>query len=191
MGIFTHESSEIFLYHIRISRPIPDEELIFTLDDTIMWIGDTFPVHEIRETSFSIREIHLAIVIDEISTSEVPCEIREKMSPCRGCHMNMDRISVILMEMDTILWFDSLSDIASSDLFHVDIAREIPFFSIDIDRKIRMPVYLIGPRDDDIGDSHQDHYEDNERNDFYKIFHRSDLRGEYQKDTFDKTIYDL
>ena len=117
MGIITHELSELFLYHISISRPIPDEELTFTFDDPIMWIGDTFSIHEIGEIFLSIREIHISIVIDEISTSEVPREIREKMSPRRGCHMNMDGISVILMEMDTILRLDSLSDIASSNLF--------------------------------------------------------------------------
>lgn len=57
--------------------------------------------------------------------------------------MHMDEVSFIIMKMDPILGFYSFSDITSAHFFHVDIFAKIPSFSIDIGRKIRMPVNLI------------------------------------------------
>jgi hypothetical protein len=122
MGIITHECIEFLLDRSSIAASIPDEETIFTPDDRIMRISDAFPIDEVIEIILFIRGIHFSIVIYEVSAPEIPLEIREKVSPSRGCHVDVDGISVILMEMDSILRFNSLRDIAPSDFFHIDIS---------------------------------------------------------------------
>ena len=52
--------------------------------------------------------------------------------------MDMDESSLPIMEVDTILWCDSLSDIATRYFFHISNRREVEFLSVDIDSKIRM-----------------------------------------------------
>lgn len=103
---------------------------------------------------FSIpRLVHFPIIIDEVPTSKVPHEIGEKISPRRCCHVDMDDISFVFMQMDTILWTDSYGDITSRDLFHVDITRKIPLFSIDHDEHIGVMMHFVWFFFEKIGDN--------------------------------------
>ena len=136
--------AEIFLFHfLSGSSSIPDEKLILTFDDEILWMYDWFPIDEVVDILTISCEIHLAIVIDEVATSWVPEKIREKVSPCRRCHMDMDEITLVLMEVDAILRLHIGRDIAARGLFHIDISTEVPLFSFDEYGEVGMIVNLI------------------------------------------------
>ena len=83
----------------------------------------------------------------------------------------MDEVSLVLMEMDAILWLHIGRDIAPRCLFHVDILAEVPLLAIQKDSEIRMMVSLIWSWNDNIGYSdHEENY-DNISEDFEKYFH--------------------
>lgn len=133
------------------SGSIIDEESIFTLDGSIGGIYDTFPIDEVVDIFPTSREVHLPIIIDDIATSCVPEEIREEVSPGRGCHMNMDEIPFILMEVNTVLRFHFGRDITSRGFLHIDILGKIPLFPIYKYGEIRMMMYLVWARNEHIG----------------------------------------
>lgn len=83
----------------------------------------------------------------------------------------MHEVSLVLMEVDAILWLHIGRDIAPRSLFHVDILAEVPLFPIEKDRKIRMPVYLIRTGDENIGDANREQNDDDTGENFEKWFH--------------------
>jgi hypothetical protein len=84
--------------------------------------------------------------------------------------MDMDEGSLAIMEVDTILWTNSLDDIATLHLLHVEISAIVDLPTIDIDSEVCMVVDLIGARHEDIGEAHW--YEDSEQGE-EGVFHRA------------------
>lgn len=83
----------------------------------------------------------------------------------------MYEVSLVLMEVDAILWLHIGRDIAPGSLFHIDIFAEVPLLPIEKDRKIRMPVYLIRTGDENIGDANREQNDDDTGENFEKGFH--------------------
>ncbi len=161
----------IFLHFLSCSCSIPDEKLILTFDDKILRVSHTFTVDKVENTLPASTEIHLPIVIDEVSTSHSPFEVREEVSPRRCCHMHMDEITLVLMEMDAILRLHVGRDIASRGLFHIDIPTEVPHFPIDEYCEVCMIVDLKWSGKENIRDSCCDGNENQDGENFDKEFH--------------------
>ena len=108
VGITWYESLPFFLYFSCCATSIPDEESIRTAHCDIRWGIDWLPIDIEVELPSSSSTIYLSIWIDEIARTDSPREIREEVSPGRSCHMYMDEISLIVVQMDAIFGEDSL-----------------------------------------------------------------------------------
>ena len=108
IGITWYESLPFLLYFSRCTTSIPDEESIRTVYCDIRWVIYLLPIDIEVELPSSSSAIHLPIRIDEIARTDSPREIREEVSPGRSCHMYMDEISLIVVQMDAIFGEDSL-----------------------------------------------------------------------------------
>lgn len=152
--------SVTLLHFFTCSSSIIDEELIFTFDNLIFRIIHELSIDEVIDVLPTSCEVHLSIVIHEVATSRIPEEIREEVSPGRGCHMNMDEIPFILMEVNTILRFHIGRDITSRDFLHINILGKIPLFLIYKYGEIRMMMYLVWARNEHIGHPNCDENDD-------------------------------
>lgn len=81
----------------------------------------------------------------------------------------MDKVSFVLMEVDTILRVDIGCDVTPGCFLHIVIRREVLEDTISIHREVGMPVYLVWSRREDVGESYRDE-EDEEPEDMF--FHR-------------------
>ena len=99
--------------------------------------------------------------------------------------MDMDEITLVLMEMDTILRLHIGRDIAPRRLFHIDISTEVPLFPLDIYREVRMVVHLIWTWDQYICDTNREQDDEDEGKNFEKWFH-CDLLREDRMMRFDR-----
>jgi hypothetical protein len=86
--------------------------------------------------------------------------------------MHMNEVSLIFMQMDPILWKDSLSNITSRDFFHVDIIGEVFLLAIDIYGEVRMMVHDERSRNEEIRESEGDSCDHESEK---KVFHRKKL----------------
>lgn len=147
------------------------EELISTLDGKILRVSHAFTVDKVENTLPTSCEIYLPIIIDEVSTSHSPFEVREEVSPRRPSHMHMDEITLVLMQMDAILRLHVGRDIATRSLFHVDISTEVPHFPVNEYCEVRMIVDLIWSGKENIRDSCCEGNENQDGENFDKEFH--------------------
>ena len=116
---FDDECIEFLSYFFNCACTIPDEESILTLDDEITRIIYDFSIQDIIETLPTSSCIDLTITIGNIVLSYSEIEIGKEISP-GGCrHVDMNEVSLPIMEMYSILRCDSLGDIATRDFFHV------------------------------------------------------------------------
>ena len=174
MRIFWNEYIKFFPHFFFSSCSIPDEESIFTFDDSICWIIDAFPIQKIVYIFPIFWSIYFPEIICEISASHSPQEVRKEVSPSRGCHMDMNEVSLVIMEVYSVLRCYSFSDIASAHFFHVDIFAKIPLFSIDIARKICMPVNLVRSWSEYIGETDSENENTEESENLEYFFHKKE-----------------
>ena len=141
-----NKSIKFFSYLTSCSCTIPDKESIFTLDYEVTRVIYDFSIQEVIEIIPTSSCVYLTITIGNIVLSYSEIEIGKEISP-GGCrHVDMNEVSLPIMEVYTILREDSLSDIATRDFFHIAWPREVPLLAIHIDREVRMPMYHIGTR---------------------------------------------
>ena len=86
--------------------------------------------------------------------------------------MDMDEITLVLMEVDAILRLHIGRDIAARGLFHIDISTEVPLFSFDEYGEVGMIVNFIWSWKDDIGDACREGDEHQDGECFDDEFHR-------------------
>lgn len=114
-----------------------------------------------------VRLIYLAIIIHDIPASKGPEEVGVEISP-GGCgHMDMYEVSLVLMEVDTILWLHSDGHITSRHLLHVDIFREVPLFSIYHYEHVGMMMDLVWFRFEEVGECRRDGNENERKENFF------------------------
>lgn len=136
-----------------------------------------------------VGKVHFPEIIHEVAASEVPHEIREKMAPRRGCHMDVYEVSFILVEVDPIRWHHSFTDITTFDLRHIDILAEIPLFPFDIDSHIRMVVHVVCLRPEERREIHSRPDKHEYRDDMEKYFFHTKMEKEW--DLFDGLDHDF
>jgi hypothetical protein len=83
--------------------------------------------------------------------------------------MDMYESSLVIMEMDTIRWEDSLSDIAPRYLFHIRLRRKIKPTPIDIYREVRVVMGHIGSWCEYVGSNYTDSQEEDVENIFFQL----------------------
>lgn len=83
--------------------------------------------------------------------------------------MDMYQWSFLVMKMDAILRFYIRRDITPGSFFHVHFWAEILLLAIDIHSEVRMPVYLIRTRGEDVGDSDGEECKNTPKNMFFHI----------------------
>ena len=120
------------------TRAVPDNEPISTPDWYICWIEYDRAIDNIVELMRCVDEVHTIVSTTDIICPHPPADIRKEISPSARSHMDMDESSFAIMEMNTIGREDSLSDIATRYLFHIDNRRKIESLPIDIHSKIGM-----------------------------------------------------
>jgi hypothetical protein len=175
------------LYLCLGSCTVPDEESILTLDGHVGWIIDHFPIYEIVEALPTTTEIALVVgIVDEITLSDTDRDIRKEVSPGCSRHMDMDELSMVIVEMDAVLRLHSLRDIAAGDFFHVSSSAEVTLYPIDIYSEVGMMVSYVWTRCRDIRDERCESECDECEDEFFHSEYRLVDRLDHDLETSDR-----
>ena len=172
IGVFLDERIGSCFHLCLCTSTIPDDEAISALYDLISRIVDGFSIDEIVEMCISRSGMHISERFAQIIRPYTPVEICKEISPRRCRHMDMDEVSLTIMEMDTILRLHIGRHIAPRGLLHIVRSIETLSLAVDVHGEVGMPVDHVGARREDVGESCGNGYDDESEEEF---FHESSI----------------